>query len=81
MTYPITQAVRFLREKKVDFTLDLLLVTEALPGVWDARELVSWEDGETYVVSKDGRIAMKMISGREQDLLDIKKLREVSNES
>ena len=39
-------------ESKRVFRLDLLLVTDALRGVWNARELVSWEDGETYVVQR-----------------------------
>jgi len=68
-------------ESKRVFTLDFLLVTPALDEVWHTRELVKWEDGKTWVVSKEGLIKLKTISGREQDLLDIKKLREVENES
>lgn len=63
------------------FTLDLLLVTEELKDVWEHRELIEWEDGVTYVVSLKGLIKLKNISGRDQDLLDIKKLTEVKNES
>lgn len=69
------------KESKRLFTLDFLLVTEALNDVWSNRELIEWEDGETWTVSREGLILMKTISGREQDLLDIKKLREVENES
>jgi hypothetical protein len=68
-------------ESKRVFTLDFLLVTPTLDEVWSTRELVKWEDGKTWVVSKDGLIKLKTISGREQDLLDIKKLREVNSES
>lgn len=63
------------------FTLDFLLVTEPLQEVWENRELIEWEDGKTWTVSKDGLITLKTISGREQDLLDIKNLREVRNGS
>jgi hypothetical protein len=63
------------------FTLDFLLVTEGLKDVWKKRELMEWEDGKTWTVSREGLIKLKTISGREQDLLDIKKLREAQNES
>lgn len=69
------------KEKKRLFTLGFLLVTEPLKDVWESRELVEWEDGETWTVSREGLIKLKTISGREQDLLDIKKLREAENES
>lgn len=69
------------KESKRLFTLDFLLVTEGLKEIWENRELIEWEDGETWTVSRDGLIELKTISGREQDLLDIKKLREVENES
>jgi Domain of unknown function (DUF1814). len=79
-------AIEIRRISKVDkdtkrlFTLDFLLVTEQLEEVWTTRELVKWDDGTAWVVSKDGLIRLKTISGREQDLLDIKKLHEVDNE-
>ena len=69
------------KESKRLFTLDFLLVTEALEEVWKNRELIEWEDGKTWTVSREGLIQLKTISGREQDLLDIKKLHEVENES
>ena len=80
-------AIEIRRISKIDkqskrlFTLDFLLVTEQLKEVWENRELIEWEDGETWTVSRRGLILLKTISGREQDLLDIKKLREVENES
>ncbi len=80
-------AIEIRRISKIDkatkklFTLDFLLVTKALEEVWEKRELIAWEDGETWVVSRQGLITMKSISGREQDLLDIKKLSEVEDES
>lgn len=69
------------RESKRLFTLDFLLVTESLKEIWENRQLVEWEDGKTWTVSREGLILLKTISGREQDLLDIKKLREVEDES
>ncbi len=69
------------KESKRLFTLDFLLVTEPLRDVWDSRELIRWEDETTWTVSREGLIKLKTISGREQDLLDIKKLREAENES
>lgn len=69
------------KESKRLFTIDFLLVTDALKNVWGNREQVEWEDGKLWTVSRDGLILLKTISGREQDLLDIKKLREVNDES
>ena len=69
------------KETKRLFTIDFLLVTETLKEAWENRELIEWEDGETWTVSREGLIQLKTISGREQDLLDIKRLREVENES
>lgn len=69
------------KESKRLFTIDFLLVTEALTEVWINRELIEWEDGRTWTVSREGLIQLKTISGREQDLLDIKNLSEVENES
>ncbi len=69
------------KESKRLFTIDFLLVTDALKEVWGKREFIEWEGGKTWTVSREGLILLKTISGREQDLLDIKKLREVENES
>lgn len=69
------------KETKRLFTIDFLLVTKALKEVWEKRELIEWEDGKTWTVSREGLIRLKTISGREQDLLDVKKLKEVENES
>jgi hypothetical protein len=69
------------KESKRLFTIDFLLVTEALRDVWENRQLIEWEDGKLWAVSREGLILLKTIGGREQDLLDIKKLRELDNES
>lgn len=69
------------KESKRLFTIDFLLVTEPLKEIWENRVFIDWEDSETWTVSREGLIKLKTISGREQDLLDIKKLNEVKNES
>jgi hypothetical protein len=58
-------------------TLDLLLVNQNLAPVWSSRERVLTERGELWVVSRDGLIQMKAWAGREQDLADIRRLREL----
>jgi hypothetical protein len=68
-------------ESKRIFTIDFLLVTEGIKDIWNDRELIEWEDGRLWTVSREGLIKLKTISGREQDLLDIKNLREVEDES
>ena len=66
------------RESKRLFTLDFLLVTPKLRDVWNGRELAVWEEGNTWVVSKKGLLYLKRISGRDQDLVDIKKLEQIN---
>ncbi len=69
------------RDSKRLFTIDFLLVTEGLNEVWESRELIEWEDGRIWAVSRKGLIKLKRISGRAQDLLDIRNLNEVEDES
>lgn len=69
------------KESKRLFTLDFLLVTEALKDIWANLELIEREDGKTWTVSREGLMKLKAISGREQNLLDIKKSGEVEDES
>ena len=64
------------QESKKLFTLDFLLVTDALRGIWRERDVVEWPNGKTFVVSREGLTYLKSISGRPQDLLDIEKLQE-----
>ncbi len=56
--------------------LDFLLTTPVLESVWQSRK--SFDDGNRRisVVSREGLIRMKEISGRTQDLADIERLRE-----
>jgi hypothetical protein len=78
-------AIEIRRISKIDpeskrlCTLDLLLVTPDIEKVWQDRQIVDWEEGTTSVVSKAGLVTLKEISGRDQDLVDIKKLTESEN--
>ena len=69
------------RSSKVEaaemLTLDLLLVDENLEPVWAGRERVPTERGDVWVVSRAGLIEMKAWAAREQDLADIRRLREL----
>jgi hypothetical protein len=64
-------------EAALMLTLDLLLVDENLEPVWASRERVATERGAVWVVSREGLIQMKAWAGREQDLADIRRLREL----
>ncbi len=69
------------KESKSLLTIDFLLVTEKSENVWSSRELVTWGSGSAWVVSREGLIEMKSYAGRDQDLVDIKRLREAMDES
>jgi hypothetical protein len=77
-------AVEIRRISKVDpeskrlYTLDFLLATDDLREIWSDRREVAWEDAVTWVVSKAGLIELKKNAGRDQDLVDIKRLEEAS---
>ncbi len=58
-------------------TLDLLVVNTNLEPVWASRERVLTGGGDVWVVSRAGLIEMKAWAGREQDLADIRRLREL----
>lgn len=61
--------------------LDLLLVTPEIADVWQNKSIKNLESGTVSVVSRDGLIKLKTLSGRLQDRADIEKLLEVENES
>lgn len=69
------------RETKNLLTINFLLVTEALETIWAERELIEWENGGIWTVSRKGLIELKTLAGRAQDLIDIKKLSEDVDES
>ena len=64
------------RARKAVLSLDMILVTDAIREVWNKRVSAKLEGGELSVVSKDGLITLKQISGRPQDLADISALQE-----
>jgi len=68
------------QEIGVVLSLDMLLVTPEIQQIWDSRRAVDWEGGKLSVVSREGLIALKKLSGRPQDLADISALREGSND-
>ena len=75
-------AVEIRRVSKIDadsgdlLSLDFLLVTPQLQGVWASRVISEWEGGTFTVVSRDGLIAMKQLRMSGQDLDDIEALAE-----
>jgi hypothetical protein len=69
------RVVKFGREGEI-LMLDLLLVGPELQPIWEARERRAVTGGAISVVSRPALVAMKLASGREQDLLDVKKLSE-----
>jgi hypothetical protein len=58
-------------------TLDLHLVDRNLEPAWASRQQVVTERGTFWVVSRDALIRMKAWAAREQDLADIRRLREL----
>jgi hypothetical protein len=62
-------------------SLDFLLVTPAIEKVWDGRKKAEWEEGKLWVVSREGLIHLKSLRGSGQDLDDIQKLKEGTDES
>jgi hypothetical protein len=56
-------------------TIDLLFVNDdVMPGVWDSREEMRWEDLSVWVVSRDGLVVLKRLRGSKQDVADIEHL-------
>ena len=68
-------------ESKLLVTVDFLLVTQQAEAIWEGRQRAEWGSGSAWVVSKRGLIEMKLRAGRDQDLLDIKRLQENDDES
>lgn len=75
-------AIRIRRLSRIDpesrdvLTLDLVVVTPEIAGVWQGRRQVEWEGGKLWVVSQGGLIALKRLRGSGQDLDDIARLSE-----
>ena len=62
-------------------TLNLLLVSPVLERVWASRREFEWEGRRLKVVSRSGLAEMKRLAGREQDILDAKRLEGSDDES
>lgn len=69
------------QETKNLLTIDFLLVTKGLETIWNERQLIEWENGGIWTVSRKGLIELKTLAGRAQDLVDIEKLSEEMDES
>ena len=54
--------------------LDCLMVTPIQQEVWESRQVVSLGHRQIVVVSREGLIRMKRMTGRTQDAADIEKL-------
>ena len=55
-------------------TLDLLVLSESFDEVWQTREDHEVDGRLIHVVSRDGLVWMKRLAGRDQDLVDIRRL-------
>lgn len=61
--------------------LDLILVTPEITDIWQSKLTKPLENGSVSVVSREGLIKLKTLSGRTQDKADIEKLAEIEDES
>jgi hypothetical protein len=55
-------------------TVDLLEVSASYLGAWDSRQSVPWKKRNLAAVSKGGLIAMKKLSQRKKDQVDLETL-------
>jgi hypothetical protein len=62
-------------------TLDLLLVTPEMIDVWQGKTVKPLENGTVSVVSREGLIKLKTLSGLMRDKADIEMLIGMENES
>jgi hypothetical protein len=58
-------------------TLDLLLVDAGSQEAFASRERYAFGAGSVWVVSRQGLIGLKLAAGRDQDLADVRRLREL----
>lgn len=58
--------------------LDFLLITPPIADVWEGRQRVTATFGDFWVVSREGFLRLKEISGRAKDLADIERLAELA---
>jgi hypothetical protein len=77
----IRRVTKLLPEFNDFITFDMLMVTDKIQPAWEKREEINWEHGIIKVLSREGLIELKKISGRDQDLVDIKNLEGAGDES
>ena len=58
--------------------LDLLLVTPPIEDVWQGRQKVTATFGDLWMVSREGLLRLKELSGRTADRADIERLAELA---
>jgi len=68
------------RVSKIDkdgevLSLDFLLVTPKVKDVWETKEEYDWQGRDLWLVSREGLIKMKTLTGRDKDLIDIGSLK------
>jgi hypothetical protein len=54
--------------------LDLILVSLALEEVWHSRTDYDWQGERLRIVSAEGLAKMKRMAGRDQDLVDLRRM-------
>jgi hypothetical protein len=59
--------------------VDFLLVNEGIAAIWHSRQRRDTDVGVISVVSRESLIAMKLVAGRPQDLVDVAKLTEAEH--
>jgi hypothetical protein len=80
-------AIEIHRVSKVDpeggdlLSMDFLLVAPKIRKIWKSRKEVGWEEGKLWVISREGLIRLKSLRGNAQDLDDIQRLKEETDES
>ena len=57
--------------------VDLMLADRHLLAPWQSRRRIAFDGGSISVVSRESLIAMKIGAGRQQDLLDVEKLKDL----
>lgn len=70
----IRRVSKLIPEFNTFMPLDMLHVTKRLEPVWESRQSLEWEHGIIKVLSREGLVEMKRISGRAQDMVDIENL-------
>jgi hypothetical protein len=79
--FPNSEVYRILKIEGPDFRILDLLVPKTLDTVaWKQRQWLDWNGVPLCSVSVEGLIEMKRAAGRDQDLLDIKRLELGSDE-